>query len=54
MVIDKIVELNDMYGNQASSRNIAGILKDEFGFGSFSVSFFFEHKVSCLSVRSFK
>jgi transposase len=46
-VINKIVELNDMYGNQASSRDIAEVLKDEFGFGSFQREVFFA-KVFCV------
>jgi transposase len=55
-VINKIVELNDMYGNQASSRDIAEVLKDEFGFGSFQREFFFLQKNFCVLtfVRSFK
>lgn len=39
-VINKIVDLNDMYGNQASSRDIAEVLKEEFGFGSHQREFF--------------
>lgn len=33
-VINKIIEVNDMYEQRASSRDIAEVLQDEFGFGS--------------------
>jgi transposase len=39
-VINKIVEVNDMYEKKASSRDIAEVLQDEFGFGSHRREFF--------------
>lgn len=39
-VINKIIEVNDSYDNRATSRDIAAVLQNTFGFGSHQSEFF--------------